>query len=115
MMNDTLKTIDQRRSTRIYKDEEIKEQILEQVKWSRIPAVTPGSYIVERELSQIWNKIVVNQMNVRIAIDESIPRINRELQRKIEEFGYLKDGKIVKEYKVAINENIMDWFGGNNG
>ncbi len=93
-------------------DENIKDALVEQAKWGRIPAVTPGSYIVERELSQIWNKIVIDKVPVRIAIDESIPKINRELQRKLEEFGYLKNGIVVKPYKVPVNSNIEDWFGG---
>jgi len=92
-------------------DEDIKKQIINQAKWARIPAVTPGSYIVERELSSIWNKIVIDLDNVSVAINASIPRITRELNRKFEEFGYRTstnpDGKI---YLVAMNDNISDWI-----
>lgn len=91
-------------------DEEIIEVGLEQAKWARIPAVTPGSYIVERELTNIFNKVVIDKKNVRVAIDESIPRINRELARKFEEFNYLKNGKIVKEYIVPNHSNIHRWI-----
>ena len=91
-------------------DQDIKSVVISQAAWARIPAVTPGSYIVERELSQIWNKVVVDKVNVRIAIDESIPRINRELARKFEEFGYLDKGVVVKEYEVATNKNIYKWL-----
>lgn len=91
-------------------DERVKIQSLEQARWSRIPAVTPGSYIVERELTNIWNKIVIDKMNPRIAIDQSIPRINRELLRKFEEFGYTEGGVIVREYTVPRNDNIEKWI-----
>ncbi|MDI6452763.1 extracellular solute-binding protein [Peloplasma aerotolerans] len=91
-------------------DDEVKVQSLLQAQWSRIPAVTPGSYIVERELTNIWNKIVIDQMNPRVAIDQSIPRINRELMRKYEEFGYYKGGVTVREYIVPRNDNIQNWI-----
>lgn len=91
-------------------DVEVKEQALIQAKWARIPAVTPGSYIVERELTNIWNKIVIDHINPREAIDQSIPRINRELRRKFEEFGYLKGGEVIREYKVPRNDNIENWI-----
>ncbi len=90
-------------------DQKVKDQSLLQARWSRIPAVTPGSYIIERELTNIWNKIVIDKVNPRIAIDQSIPRVNRELARKFEEFGYLKGGVVVREYIIPRNENIEKW------
>lgn len=91
-------------------DQSVIEQSLLQARWSRIPAITPGSYIVERELTNVWNKIVIDQVNPRVAIDQSIPRINRELRRKFEEFGYLEGGVIVREYIVPRNDNIQNWI-----
>ena len=91
-------------------DQSVIEQALIQASWSRIPAITPGSYIVERELTNIWNKIVIDQVNPRVAIDQSIPRINRELRRKFEEFGYMEGGVIVREYIVPRNDNIENWI-----
>ncbi len=91
-------------------DDDVKSISLEQARWSRIPAITPGSYIVERELTNIWNKIVIDQVNPRVAIDQSIPRINRELMRKYEEFGYYKGGVMIREYTVPRNDNIHQWI-----
>ncbi|MCF7931994.1 MAG: extracellular solute-binding protein [Acholeplasmataceae bacterium] len=91
-------------------DETLKTEALRQAAWSRIPAVTPGSYIVERELTNIWNKIVIDKVNPRIAIDQSIPRINRELLRKFEEFNYVEGGVIIREYRIPRNDNITDWI-----
>lgn len=93
-------------------DEEIKVQVLSQAKWSRIPAIIPGSYVVEREISNIWNKVVIDKMNTRVAINQSIPKINRELKRKFEEFGYLKDGKPVKPYIILKLDNLNQWIKG---
>lgn len=92
-------------------DYAIKESIMEQAQWSRIPAVTPGSYIVERELSSIWNKIVIDLMNPSVAINESIPRIGRELTRKFEEFGYYTaTNPNGTPYVVPMNSNIDHWI-----
>jgi ABC-type glycerol-3-phosphate transport system substrate-binding protein len=93
-------------------DEEIKVQIISQARWSRIPAITPGSYIIEREISNIWNKVVIDKMNVRVAVNESIAKINRELTRKFEEFHYLEKGKVIKEYIVPNHNNVSRWVEG---
>ncbi|MDD4166810.1 MAG: extracellular solute-binding protein, partial [Endomicrobiaceae bacterium] len=93
-------------------DQKIKTQVAAAAKWSRIPAIVPGSYVVERELSNIWNRVVIDRKNVRVAVGASVDKINRELMRKFEEFGYLKNGKTVKEYIVPNNENIANWVKG---
>ena len=92
-------------------DEGIKSVIAEQAKWARIPAVTPGSYIVEREFSNIWNKVVIDKDNVLVAINESVPRVLRELSRKADEFGYISNNNPNGEaYIVAMNSNISRWI-----
>ena len=93
-------------------DLEIKEQVMLASPWSRIPAITPGSYIVEREISNIWNSVVIDKTPVRVAINQSIPKINRELQRKLEEFKYIENGVKVKEYLIPTNSNISKWVKG---
>ncbi|HPX71451.1 MAG TPA: extracellular solute-binding protein [Acholeplasmataceae bacterium] len=93
-------------------DQEIKTQVGLAAKWSRIPAITPGSYIVEREFSNIWNLVVIDKMDVRVAVGKSIDVVNRELSRKFEEFGYVKNGVVIKEYIVPNNDNIERWVRG---
>jgi ABC-type glycerol-3-phosphate transport system substrate-binding protein len=94
-------------------DESIKGHIVNQALWGRMPAVTPGSYIVEREISNIWNKVVIDRENVMVAINEAIPRITRELNRKFSEFGYQTsvspDGKV---FVVPMQSNINQWLPG---
>lgn len=93
-------------------DLEIKKEVITAARWSRIPAIIPGSYIVEREVSNIWNNVVINKMIVRIAVNQSIPKINRELARKFEEFKYLQNGKLVRKYPVPTKDNITNWVKG---
>lgn len=85
--------------------------ILEQWKWLQEPVKLPGSYMQERELSNAWNKIVFDGVNPRVAIDESIIIINREITRKMEEFGYLQNGVKVKEFKIPTIETVEQWMG----
>ena len=93
-------------------DREIKEQVSLAAKWSRIPAVLPGSYVVERELSNIWNKVVIDRMDVRVAVSESVDKMNRELYRKYKEFGLVEEGTTNSSYVVPNNSNISRWVRG---
>ena len=90
-------------------DREIKEQVSIAAKWSRIPAVLPGSYVVERELSNIWNKVVIDRMDVRVAVSESVDKMNRELYRKYNEFHFVEVGTTNSDYIVPNNQNISRW------
>ena len=92
----------------IFTDAE-KQVILEQWEHMReIPRV-PGWYMLERELSNAWNNIVLNSKNTRATIEDAVDLINKELTRKLIEFGYLDDtGKVVKPYKVTTLEVIQE-------
>ncbi len=72
--------------------DEHKAVILEQWQWLQEPLKLPGSYMQERELSNVWNRIVFDGVNPRVAIDSAVITINREIARKMEEFGYLENG-----------------------
>ena len=89
---------------------EHKGVIFEQFTWAREPSKVPGGYMLERELSNIWNRIVFDGENPRTTMDDAVIRINREIARKMEEFGYMKDGRIVAPYVVPTIENIDDWM-----
>jgi hypothetical protein len=70
----------------------------------------PGSYMVERELSNIWNRVVYDGVNIRTAVEDSIVIVDREITRKMTEFGYLNsDGVIIKNYFIPTNTTIIDW------
>ncbi|WP_197276454.1 ABC transporter substrate-binding protein [Bacillus sp. JCM 19034] len=75
-----------------------KETIIAQTEWvTEVPRV-PGSYMLEREVSNAYNSIILDGENLRTAIDLASKRINRETQRKLEEFEYIKDGELIEEY-----------------
>ncbi len=86
-----------------------KNVILEQWEHMReIPRV-PGWYMLERELSNSWNNIVLNGKNTRATIEDAVDLINKELTRKLTEFGYLDNmGNVIKPYHVTTLEMIED-------
>lgn len=87
-----------------------KDVILEQWEWLQEPVKLPGSYMQERELSNAWNRIVFDGVNPRVAIDSSVIIINREIARKMEEFGYLQDSVKVREFKIPTIETVRQWM-----
>lgn len=89
---------------------EHKAVVLEQWRWLQEPVRLPGSYMQEREISNAWNSIVFDGTNPRRAIDRAVILINREITRKMTEFGYLKDGKRVREFKIPTIERVMEWM-----
>ncbi|MGQ9491276.1 MAG: extracellular solute-binding protein [Anaerolineae bacterium] len=90
--------------------QEHKAVILAQWQWLQEPIRLPGSYMQERELSNVWNRIVFDGANPRVAIDQAVIIINREIARKMEEFGYLRNGQRVREFKVPTIETVKGWM-----
>jgi ABC-type glycerol-3-phosphate transport system substrate-binding protein len=66
-----------------------REVILAQWEYLREVPLTPASYMIEREISNIWNASVFEGENLRVSTDSSVIRINREIRRRMEEFGYI--------------------------
>lgn len=87
-----------------------RDVILQQWQWLREPVRLPGSYMQERELSNIWMRIVFDGVNPRVAIDRSVTVINREITRKMEEFGYLQDGERVRDFHIPTIETVTGWM-----
>ena len=94
--------------------EEHKAVILEQWQWLQEPVKLPGSYMQEREISNAWNQIVFEGVNPRVAIDNAVIIINREISRKMEEFGYLENGVVVHEFKIPTIERVESWMVNDN-
>lgn len=90
--------------------EEHKAVILEQWKWLQEPVRLPGSYMQERELSNVWNRIVFDGANPRVAIDRAVIVINREITRKMEEFGYLRNGQRVRQFEIPTVDTVKAWM-----
>lgn len=90
---------------------EHKKVILEQIGWTDEMPRVPGSYIIERELGNVLVNVVTQNVNIRTAIDDAQKRINAELQRKLEEFGYIDGaGNTIKELIVPDIDMVKEWL-----
>ena len=75
-------------------------------------ARVPGTYLLEREMSNAFNDIVVNGDNEQTRIDEAVKTINREFERKLEEFGYTDDeGNVIEEYEIPTIDSVRKLLG----
>jgi ABC-type glycerol-3-phosphate transport system substrate-binding protein len=75
-------------------------------------ARVPGTYLLEREMSNAFNDIVVNGDNEQTRIDEAVKNINREFDRKLEEFGYNdSEGNVIEEYEIPTYESECELLG----
>ena len=71
-----------------------------------------GSYMLEREMSNAFNDVVVNGKTLRSRVDDVVKTVNRETERKLEEFGYIdSDGNVIKEYTVPNVETVRRILG----
>jgi hypothetical protein len=73
----------------------------------------PGTYMLEREISNAYVAVVTNGGILRTELDSAIKRIDRETTRKLKEFGYLdNDGNVIKEYIVPDVNYVQDIIDG---
>lgn len=90
-------------------DQDDKDVILAQVPWLRDVPRTPGQYMLERSISDIWNKAVFDGVPTGVAIDRYTIIIDREIRRKMIEFGFLNtDGTIKEDYVIRDIDWISD-------
>ena len=88
-----------------------KKVIMDQMKWMTEAPWVLGTYMLERELSNAFISVVVDGVDARRALDTAVKRINRETYRKLEEFGYYKDGEMLKEFPtptVSVVQKYID-------
>ena len=89
-----------------YLPDEDKAVILESIQWLRDVPRSPGQYMLERTLSDIWNTIVFEGTPPQVAIDIRLIGIEREFKRKMAEFGYADaQGNLLRPYTVRE----LDW------
>lgn len=63
------------------------DAILEQWDWFKEREVVLGGYYTTRYIANIWNEIVLNGKFPREAMEQGVREINKELNKKREEFG----------------------------
>lgn len=68
--------------------------VLEQWRWFKEPPVVLGGYFTSRHILNAWNRVVLQGMNPREALEEAVYDINKELAKKQEEFGVKVDPKM---------------------
>ena len=93
-----------------------KRTILEQMEWMTEAPWVLGTYMLERELSNAFISVAVDGTDARRALDTAVKRINRETYRKLEEFGYWKNGVMLKEFKTpdaSVVQNLIDQYNRN--
>ena len=91
-------------------DRSEKEVILKQLESIKEIPRNPAYFAVERELSNAWNKVVFNGVSPRIAIDQAITLSDREVDKKLKEFGYIDgQGNFIKPFETITAEKINGW------
>ncbi len=94
-------------------NQEHKDVFLAQWDWVLDTAKTPASYMLEREISNAWNKIVYDGVNIRIAMEDAEVIVNKEINRKMIEFGFIDNqGRILKPYLLPTKETLDQWVNG---
>jgi ABC-type glycerol-3-phosphate transport system substrate-binding protein len=84
-----------------------KDVIREQVTWLRDVPRTPGQYMLERSISDIWNTAVFDGTPTGVAVDRYTITIDREIRKKMIEFGFLDtNGNVIKPYVIRD----IDWI-----
>ncbi len=89
---------------------EHKRIIAEQMQWICEAPRVPGSYMVEREISNAINAVALEGKNLREALDEAVKRIDREVERKLEEFGRLENGSLTEPFLAPDIEMVKEWL-----
>jgi ABC-type glycerol-3-phosphate transport system substrate-binding protein len=77
--------------------------IMEQWKWYKEVPNLPGGYFLNREITNAWNRTVVDGMNYRSSLEATVMDVNRELKRKQQEFGFIdKNGEPLKTMDLPV-------------
>ena len=51
---------------------------------------------------------MVKNREARASLDKAVININREMERKLQEFGYFENGQMVKPYRIASLDLIEE-------
>lgn len=85
-----------------------KEVIIEQLGWTLEAPRVLASYMTERALSDAYNLVVISGENIRECLDEATKTIEKETDRKLEEFGYIDNGTVLEEYSAPTIEKVRE-------
>ncbi len=75
--------------------------ILKQLSSQKEVVRHPANYMLEREVSNVWNNAVANGKPLIEAVDKAQLNADREILRKLKEFGFLdEDGNLRMDYNT---------------
>ncbi|MBP1990702.1 extracellular solute-binding protein [Paenibacillus eucommiae] len=87
------------------------QTISDQREWFKEIPQLPGGYFTGRHLEIAWNKVVLERKNPRVAMEQAVNDINRELERKQVEFGLRnREGDIL--HPLDVPQINQPWKGG---
>lgn len=87
--------------------QEDKQVMLDMAEWIRDVPRTPGQYLLERSISDIWNAMVNDGKSAQVQADEKSIEVNREIRKMMRELGYFDDeGNQLKPYIIRD----VDWI-----
>lgn len=90
-------------------EEADKQVVLEQIDYVTDVSRTPGQYLLERTVSNIWTTMVFDGTSAQVAVDEAVLEVNKEIKRKMKEFGYYdEDGMQIKNYVIRGKDWIAE-------
>ncbi|WP_339319514.1 extracellular solute-binding protein [Paenibacillus sp. FSL R10-2734] len=85
-----------------WKQEDL-NSILEQWRWYKEIPNVPGSYFLDREIQNAWNRTVVDGINYRSSLETAIDAIDVEMRRKMVEFGTVDaNGNILRKQELPV-------------
>jgi len=86
-----------------------KQVILKQIEWVTDTPRTPGQYLLERTISNVWTTMVFDGTSAQVAVDEAVLDVNKEITRKMKEFGFIdENGNQVKSYVIRGKDWIEE-------
>ncbi len=87
-----------------------KKVIIDQLNSTMEIPRNPAYFAVERELSNAWNSVVFDGQPPRTALDTAITKSNREIVKKLKEFGYMdSNGNMIKPFPMADEQKVLSW------
>lgn len=70
--------------------------------------IMPATYMLERELSNAWYRVVNENQSQRAALNEAVFTINQEMAIRMQQFGYLdEEGNSIRQYDMRSAEEIL--------
>lgn len=87
---------------------EQKDVIRSQFEWQKETVNHPAAYLIAREIGNTWNQVVLNNKTLIDCINNSVILSNREIERKLQEFGYMDEkGNLVKDYTTNATRELL--------